>query len=103
MAGAGHVSRPTFTQIVDPMTGFALGPPRLRTRRERAQVPNVPPEAEAADDSPYPEGGTPEDVLAWVGYDPDRAKVAIVAEHGRGTQRPQLLEELTERTRDAEQ
>lgn len=53
---------------------------------------------EAPTPDPYPEDGTVDDVVAWVGYDPERAKAAITAEHGRDKPRTTLLEQLSERT-----
>lgn len=67
----------------DPLTGRRLGP----TRTHRL----------GADETPVPDG-PPDAVLAWVGYDPDRAKAATVAEYDRDHPRENLLRELNERT-----
>lgn len=98
---------PTRRTFVDPFTGIPLEPVRFARPLHggpREEVSQTPPPALAAD-TPYPEGGTIADVLAWVD-DPhvtdavrsDRAKAATVAEHGRGKPRTTLLAELSERT-----
>ncbi len=64
------------------LTGRPIGP--TRTHRLGTDETPVPDDAAA--------------VLAWVGYDPDRAKAAIVAEYDRDHPRENLLRELNERT-----
>jgi hypothetical protein len=48
----------------------------------------------------YPEDGTATQILEWVDHadTPNRAKAAIVAEHGRKAPRKTLLAKLNERT-----
>lgn len=87
----------TYTlQAIDPISGRLLGDPIVRPGGPRARP--APEPGPVAEPEPYPERGTVEDVLAWVGYDPDRAKAATVAEHGRDKPRKTLLAELSERT-----
>lgn len=89
-------------QAIDPFTGRELGPRRVvRPLPAPAQPETV--ETSSApvvqlDVTPYPAHGTIDDVLAWVGYDADRAKAATAAEHGRAKPRKSLLRELSERT-----
>lgn len=45
------------------------------------------------DDSEVPRG-TIADVTGWVGYDPDRAKAALVTEHAKSVPRPGLIAAL---------
>jgi hypothetical protein len=42
----------------------------------------------------YPEGGSVAAVLAWVGDDPDRARHALDAEHGREQPRSTVVRPL---------
>lgn len=73
----------------DPLTGGPLPVPRPAPRPVvRRRVDDTP---------PPPEGSPPDAVLRWVGYDPDRAKAVIVAEHSRGTPDRDLIEALYER------
>ena len=73
----------------DPLTGAPLPLPRPAAR---------PVVRRRSDDAPLPpETAAPAAVLAWVGYDPDRAKAVIVAEHSRGTPDRDLIEALYER------
>jgi len=79
-------------QPVDPFTGRPLGQARTIPETRRSRV-----DRDGFDRSPIPDGD-PETVLAWVGYDPDRAKAALVAEHSRGNPNTDLLRRLQERT-----
>lgn len=100
--------RPFTLQAVDPFSGRKLGPARTFTPPEQLAslaAAEAPAPAEPEPGEPYPEGGTIEQVLAWVD-DPaitdavrsERAKAAVVAEHGRDKPRKTLLQELSERT-----
>lgn len=75
---------------VDPFTGRPLGPTRTFATRTA--------EAAARNDEHDPIPTEPDALMAWVGYDPDRAKAAIVAEADRDQPRDDLLRRLTERT-----
>lgn len=97
---------PTTRKFVDPFTGTPLEPVRFQrplTAPAEEPAPTLPPTP--AEDTPYPEGGTIPEVLAWVddpAVSPEvrstRAKAAITAEHGRDKPRTTLLAELSERT-----
>jgi hypothetical protein len=65
-----------------------------------APPPRTAPPTTTGDTAGYPEDGTVDDVLTWVDNadTPDRAKAAIVAEHGRDHPRKTLLAKLNERT-----
>lgn len=98
--------RPFTLQPVDPFSGRPLGPAvKMRPPLALIEEEAPPPPSAAAAEDPYPEAGNIADVLAWVD-DPsltdavrsDRAKAAIVAEHGREKSRKTLLQELDERT-----
>jgi len=69
------------TQRTDWM-GRPTGPARTRQRVVQGQ-----------DTSEVPEG-TVADVTEWVGYDPDRAKAALVREHGQPDPRNTLIDAL---------
>lgn len=71
---------------VDPITGRQLAPARVVTE----------PRHRGLDQAPVPDGDA-ETVLAWVGYDPDRAKAAIVAELAGDNPNTDLLRRLHER------
>ena len=99
----------------DAMTGLPIGP-RTTRRANRPEPghtgpvldpePELPPAPSSIDPTdPYPDGGSIAAVLEWVDRAPnqglrsDRAKAAIVAEHGRGEgPRTTLLPQLDERT-----
>lgn len=76
----------------DPFTGRPLGAARTIFPARRSPV-----DRDGFDRSPVPDAD-PDTVLAWVGYDPDRAKAALVAEHSRDHPNTDLLRRLQERT-----
>lgn len=94
------MARRIILQAIDPISGRPLGPPRFAQQPapQLTAEPVAPAAPAARANQPYPERGTIEQVLSWVGYDPDRAKAATAAEHGRDKPRKTLLAELSERT-----
>lgn len=77
----------------DPLTGRSIAP--VRTFPPALLAPVDP---DGIDRSPVPSSEDPDTVLAWVGYDPDRAKAAVVAELSRDHPNTDLLARLQERT-----
>lgn len=89
--------RVTRAQPVEPTTGRPLGPVRVIPA-----APPPPPPDPPMDLSGYPDGAGIDAVLAWVAYDPARARAAIAAEYDRPDGlRHQLLHELQPRAQEA--
>lgn len=77
----------------DPLSGR-----RIAATRRFAPVVSAPVDPDGIDRSPVPSSDDPATVLAWVGYDPDRAKAALVAELSRDHPNTDLLARIQERT-----
>ena len=79
------------------LIGAGLALPAEPDHSERGEAAEPAPVEE---DHPYPEGGSIDDVLAWVGNDPDRARAAQAAETA-GKKRKGLLGPLDDLLADA--
>ena len=78
-----------MTAVATDYMGRPVGKPR-----------RFPPAAASKDDEPVPEGSIA-DVREWVGYDPERAKAALVREHAADRPRTGLLEALERIVKEA--
>lgn len=87
------MARVIRTQARDPFTGKALGPARVREHVTAVELSDEPHGRPSVD--PMPNGDDITVLFDWVGYDPDRAKAAMVAEHDREHIRSEVLENLS--------
>ena len=88
------MARVIRAQARDPFTGKALGPARVREHVTAVELSDEPHGRPSVD--PMPNGDDITVLFDWVGYDPDRAKAAMVAEHERRT--PLLPRDAVEMT-----
>lgn len=73
-------------------TGKAVGPSRSRAARPPMVVPDE--HVGRIDLEPMPDPDDIPRLLDWVGYDPQRAKAAVVAELDRESVRSEVLESI---------